>query len=1248
MRSFLLVFLLSISIHAQTSTSSAVLGSLTDASGAAISGADVELKELVSQRTVKQSTNEAGQYLFPNVSPGRYSVTASAKGFRTAQVNELLVNVTRSYQVNLKLEVGTVAESVEVTAGASVELQTLDSTVGATIKSEQMLRLPTINRSAMALFTLQPMTLPTRGAGVAPGVHLTGQVGGARSDQATFSLDGADATDLTAGTGQYVGGATDWAGPTPMIPVPAESMEEFRVATTNANASFGRAAGGQAMLVTKRGTNDIHGSLYWYLQNDKLNANRWDNNRLGLRRPALRDNRYGGSVGGPIFKNKTFFFLNFEGRRLPQTQQVTRLVPRDTLRQGTLRFINTAGQTQSYNIRDFDPRGLGLNPTIREYWNLFPQGNDSTLGDGLNTIGLRANVDATTRSDFGVARLDHNLNDNWRLNSTWRYASQSALNTSQVVLGGGANGCAAGTVCPGGETPVEPRFFTVGLTGAIGPRLYTETTLGYARNYWAYQRILPFPQVPGTAGALAVSDGLQLNQLVDLSAGSARSRQWKDNTYQLRNNTSWVKGRHTVQFGGSVRLIPVFHERNDKVVGSLTALIYDIDARNGVSIPASSRPTNLRTADNTVWDNLFASSLGIVNRASALVTRNPNLELNPFGTPVRAEARMDAYELYVNEIWRVGNSLTITAGLNWMAQLAPRFKNSEFTFTTNAATGKILGAEEILNNRYGAALRGELYNPQLAFVPGASLGRNSPYHSDLDNLAPRIAVAWQKGRTVLRGGYGMVFDRTNGATAIFFPPLSVGFSQTVTCTGPRSNGTCATGADPSNAFRVGVDGSTVNLPAAQRLTSPIVLPNTFSEQLSMGVDPNLKLGYAHTYNFTIQREVGRGFIVEAGYAGRNSRNLIQSVMLNSVPYMMKDAASGQTMAQAFDAVAAHLRNGGTAATAPIQAWFENQGRGANYCTPNCTVGLATRQTTAFTQGLLNQLFTVIEGQRGANPIVNNQLTEQWSRAAIGWANYHAGFLSVNRRFANGLSFNANYTLSRSWDIHGFNQEAESKMSNALVPELDYAVSAWDRTHVFNANGYYELPFKNKYLGGWYVSGILTAASGMPLSVQQSVQAFGGSGTINSIQAGAIPLNARSSYSQTVVGGVTGSNGIGINSDPARGGSGLNMFSNPEAIFNSFRPISLSQDGRNGRHTLRGLNRWNTDLSIGKRTRITERVSNVFTFDMINAFNRVEFADPSLNPGANTQLNLQNRANFGVLSTQWGTPRAIQLGLRFEF
>jgi hypothetical protein len=1254
----------SLSALAQTASTGAIFGTVTDQNGGIVRDAKIQAEDVSRRLTIEVSTNEAGQFIFPSLEPGTYKVSASAPGFPLTVQEGVQVSITKSLRVDFRLTLGTVTQTIEVSETAGATLQTLDATTGTTVEGQALIRLPAINRSAIALLTLQPMTMPTRGAGVAPGIHLSGQIGGARSDQQTFHLDGADATDLTAGTGQYVGSATDWAGPTPMIPVPAESIAEFRVATSNPNATFGRSAGGQINLVTKRGSNEWHGSTYWYLQNDKLNANRWDNNRVGLARPPLRDNRYGASLGGPIFKNRTFFFLNYEGRRLPQTQQILRLVPTQNLRNGVLR-MNTAAGVQEFNARDFDPRGIGISPVIRNYWNLFPDPNDFSVGDGLNTAGFRANADATTRSDFGVLRLDHSFTDNWRMNASYRYASQEALNTSQVDIAGLVPGGQRGVATPGGTTPVEPRFFSAAITGTLSPTLFTETIVGYARNYWAFRRTTPFPQVAGTAGALATADGTFLNQPLDVSAGAARSRQWRDNTYQLRNNTTWLKGRHTLQFGGAIRLIPVFHERNDKVVGSLTTLIYDIDARNGAVVPASSRPANLRPQDVTLWDNLFASTLGMVNRVGTLVTRDQNLNLNPLGTPVITRARMDTYDLYLADTWRVSSSLTVSLGMNYVVQQAPREANGLTTLVTEASSGRILTAKQILADRTAAANAGQTYAPTLAWVPINQSSRRTPYDTDLNNFAPRISAAWQptfsdgflgklfgERKTVFRGGYSLMYDRTNGSTAIFFPPLAVGFSQSITCLGPRINGACQTGSDPTNAFRVGVDGSQVRLPVAQQLTAPIVLPGGFTEQLSMGISPDYEVGKAHVWNFTIQRELPGGIVVETGYANRLGRNLIQSVNLTSVPYFMLDAQSNQSFAQAFDNIALHLRGGGTPATAPVQPWFENQLRGSSICTPNCSVAMATRNTAAFNQGLLNQLFQFMEGQRGANPLVNNQVQELWSRASIGWSNYHAGFVSVNKRFGKGLSLTANYTLSRSWDVHGFNQEAESKMSNALRPELDYAPSFHDRTHVFNGNWYYELPFRasNPVLGnlvnGWYVGGIFTAGSGMPITVFQSTQAWGGSGVINSIAAGAIPLNPRSSYNLTVNRGVSGSGGTGTNSGGT--GTGLNLFADPAAAYASFRPLEISRDGRNGRSTLRGLNRYNTDLSLGKRIRINEKVNALLTGDFFNAFNRVEFMDPSFNPGNNTQTNLQNRANFGVLSTQFGTPRQIQLGLRIEF
>src|SRR5258708_5078376 len=411
---------------AQTSGTATIVVLVTAASGAAIARASIELLDPSSQQVRRQTANEVGQYTVTGLLPGNYRVSASAPGFRQSIVPSLVVDVAKSYVLNFSLELGAVSDTIEVKAGAAVELQTLDSTIGAVIKGESLQRMPSINRSAMTFFALQPLVIPTRGQiSITAGQHLTGQVAGARADQSSFTLDGIDATDLTVGTNFYVGAATDFNGPTPMIPVPAEGIEEFRLSTTNSNATYGRSAGGQVSLVTRRGTNDYHGSAYWFDQNEFFNANRWDYNRTGIPRQRLRDNRFGGAMGGPVQRNKTFFFANYEGLRLPQTAPVTRTGPSDSLRQGILKFVDAGGVVRSYTMQSFDARGLGLSSVVQRCWDSLPKGNDPTLRDGLNTIGFRGPADASLNMDFGVFRLDHRFNDNWRLNASYRSPTQS-------------------------------------------------------------------------------------------------------------------------------------------------------------------------------------------------------------------------------------------------------------------------------------------------------------------------------------------------------------------------------------------------------------------------------------------------------------------------------------------------------------------------------------------------------------------------------------------------------------------------------------------------------------------------------------------------------------------------------------------------------------------------------------------------------------------------------------------------------
>src|SRR6267378_2635155 len=319
--------------HAQGSSTATVAGTVTDQKAAAVPGAHVELLSVATNESRTQTTNDTGYYTFVSVAPGDYKVTIKKDGFRTTTIGPLSVQVGKVATVDTQLEIGAIAQMVEVRATA-VELQTSDSSVGNVIERKMLDNLPSLARDA-TLLLLQPLANPGFNSPGSPsatgeGDNTGGQVAGARSDQNTFLLDGGDATDSTAGSGQY-SGTNFTATPRAVVPTPIESLEEFRVVTTNSGASFSRSAGGEVQMVTRRGSNTWHGAVYEYLQNNALNANTWNRNHTvsavtGLTQPnpPLHDNRFGGRIGGPIWKDKTFFFMNYEGRRYISSTDVSR------------------------------------------------------------------------------------------------------------------------------------------------------------------------------------------------------------------------------------------------------------------------------------------------------------------------------------------------------------------------------------------------------------------------------------------------------------------------------------------------------------------------------------------------------------------------------------------------------------------------------------------------------------------------------------------------------------------------------------------------------------------------------------------------------------------------------------------------------------------------------------------------------------------------------------------------------------
>src|ERR1700730_2969034 len=358
------------SLHAQAASSTSIAGVVTDSSGAIVADAAVKLTDKATNTPRATNTNDAGRYFFANVVSGEYEITASKTGFRiTKTVVTATVGVPLT--VDLKLELGSVSETIEVTA-TGTELQTLNATVGNTVTSDTLNSLPTIGRDSGTFVTLQP------------GVSPDGSVAGAVVDQSTFLLDGGQNTNDMDGsmqvytpsfggdpTGGVVSGQIGGA-PTGVMPTPIDSIEEFKVSTTNQTADFNSSAGAQVQIVTRRGTNAWHGTAYEYYLDNNFNANTWDNNGSGTKLPSYHYSRFGGAGGGPIIPKtilggKTYFFGNYEGFRWPNSSTVERAVPSANMRNGILTFggvqynLNTGTNCGSGGTSPCDPRALGIN-----------------------------------------------------------------------------------------------------------------------------------------------------------------------------------------------------------------------------------------------------------------------------------------------------------------------------------------------------------------------------------------------------------------------------------------------------------------------------------------------------------------------------------------------------------------------------------------------------------------------------------------------------------------------------------------------------------------------------------------------------------------------------------------------------------------------------------------------------------------------------------------------------------------------
>jgi hypothetical protein len=1285
---------------AQSTSTGTVSGQVTDPQSAVIAGAEVRLTDFEINTSRTTTTNENGRFSFINVAPGVYDITVGKAGFSQAKVAAQKVEVGLTLTVNIALQLGSTTTTVEVKAAAGAELQMMNSTVGSTISGDSLMNLPNLARDASALSVLQ--------VGVAP----TGNVAGSASDQNVFQLDGGNNSDDMSGTNStyvpsngFAGSAASGGTPSGVVPTPVESIEEFKVGTANQTADFNGAAGSQVQMVTKRGTNQFHGALYEnYFATNVGAANLWRNNHTpsnGLPYtplPKSHRNRFGGALGGPLtprfWGGKTYFFANYEGFRFPNSTTIDKIVPTASLRAGIIQVQNAAGTYVPYDVKQFDPRGLGLNPIVSQIWNKYmPLPNDPTAGDTVNTQGYLTPVSLPQRSTFAVVRLDHDFGDKWHFMTSYRYYGFSQLTSQQVDVGGVLPGDTLGQAAASAPRPQKPSFLVAGLTTTITPNLTNDFHFSYLRNQWQWSTVGAPPQLAGLGGALEMG-GESINALIpyNVDSQSTRSRQWDGHDALYRDDLSLLHGNHLFQFGGSYQRNYDFFTRNDNGIGIDAALVYQMTNGTGIAFSSATRPTGLPSSQVTTWDQLYAETLGMVSQTQALYTRTlPALTLNPVGVPIFIHSILPKYDLYFTDSWHMKPNFTLTYGLNYSLDMPPYSPDGKQVVFLDPQ-GSQLSYDDFINSKQAAALKGQVYNPTVSFatIQNVPSKPKYPFEPFYGGISPRVSAAWNPnfdngilgtmfghGKTVIRGGYARIFGRTQGIRMAGVPANGVGIGQVMQCIGPSKSGACVGqgGVDATTAFRIGADG----------LSAPVLaLPATLPQPYFPGVngsptagdgallDSKFKQDRSDEFNFTVQRQLSQKLMIEAGYIGRTIKHEYELINIDAVPYMT--TLNGQSFANAYANLFQQV-TGGQPIT--VQPFFEAALGGASsaYCAKfaSCTAAVGSNQLTNIKGTLVYNLWTALNAAPSwtlgrtllgspalAGSAVAQQLTALELSTSNGYGNYNAAFLAFTARDWHGMTARSNFTWGRAMGTGIVNQSGSS--STVIDPwnlHAAYGPQSFDIKFVYNLSLLYRSPyFKDqkgvlgRILGGWTFSPLFTAQSGVPLQISvgtgsnSNAQAFGEVyGNNNAANENAV-LIAPFTGGNSAHLNVSVPSGCGLNGNPSRGGSGINMFADPNAICAQFRRPILGPDTTDGgAGVIRGFPTWNLDATVAKDIRATERIGATLIFQFSNVLNHFQPNNPS--------MNIDSPATWGVVTNQATSgnglqSRVMEFGLRIRF
>jgi hypothetical protein len=1156
-----------------------VTGSVVDSSGAAVPGAEVDLLLSGGKRalmTVKTSSD--GQFHFIGVRPADYDVTVDAKSFVKTTIRSVTVDAAKETEIPVvKLQLASVTQTVDVVA-ETAGVETSSAEISGTITMEEIRSLPILDRDPLGVLQTQP--------GVAYNGNSNTVINGLRTSYSTVTLDGINVQD------NYIrDNALDYT-PNKLL---LGQVRQMTLVSSNANAaSFGGAT--ETAFSTPSGTNDLHGEAFWYNRNNYFSANDWFNNQAGVPRSFLNQNQLGGSVGGPIRRDKLFFYFNYEAVRARQQAPVTDTILTNTARTGIYTYKDTAGVSHAANLLQL--RNISIDPAIATLLGQVPGGqsiNSDLVGDGLNTGGYRFNQRDNETRDNVTGKIDYNV-------STRNAVSGSFLwnrdNTDRPDLENDYS------VIPKAYNPTHANFVALSWRFTPTARLTNEVRAGFNLTYGYFLSSQQF-------GSYYLT-GLAFSDPVNEFQPQGRNT----NTFSLSDDAAYQRGRHYIQFG--------FHGQNVRVRSYDAAGVlpsYGLAMGSGQAALSRKELAGISSTDLANANALLATLGGYVDSYGQTLNVDSRTSGFVSGAPFVRHFLLNDYDFYVQDKFKAGRRLSLTLGLKYVL---PGVLNERDSL-------------ELAPVLTGTAYQTLMSNATLNFA-GASVGR--PYYNrPLKDFAPNFGFAWDvfgDGKTALRGGYSINYVNDQEIVA----------AENML---EANGGLQGFAADSGLSGRVSTGLPAIQLPTYQ---VPLKLSDNYALDpftvLTM-VDPNLNRPHVQQYSIGIQHDF-KGTLVEARYVGNHVVGAYRAFDFNQVQIVQNGfladfqrAQNNGLLALSKSGIFNPNYNANIAGSQPLTVFPQmarnilNNSTVVNYIETGEPGELATVLQTNGLNGKVNFF-------QNPNALATDMLTNYSS------SSYNSLQLVARHRTRSGLSLEANYTFSKVLsDGDGDLQTRFQAFLDLNNPGLERSRANFDLNHMIKAFGAYDLPFGeghrigyrrlNRIIGGWRVSANTVWQSGAPFSI------LSGYGTLNresrSYYNTATTSLTMSQLNQVVKFQMTGNGPMIVSSsavNPADG-TGVNALGDPTFTGQVFSNPPAGSLGVLQRRLFSGPWTFNLDMSLLKTVKITEHQNVEFRADAFNVLNHATFWSGDQNINATT---------FGVISSTFYPSRIMQFGLYYRF